>query len=118
MFGRKTGFLASMMMALALFSGCTADGRVDEDQARNWYNEMQGNGSVLNDATPDGYGIYSGGPVTGDNAGDGMTGNNTDRTTYGMRQDTGENNLTNDIRNAWDNVKNDVKNMGNNKDGK
>jgi hypothetical protein len=36
-----------------------------------------------------------------------------------MRTDNGDNTLGQDIRNAWDNVKNDVKNMGDdNKNGK
>lgn len=114
MSGRKTGFLAAVTTALLLFGGCGADGTVDEDQARNWYNEMQRNGGVVNDVDPDGYGLYSGGPVTGDNAGDGMTRSNTngERSTYGMRTDGGTT-LGEDIRNAWDNMKNDVKNMGN-----
>ena len=114
MSGRKTGFLAAVTTALLLFGGCGADGTVDEDQARNWYNEMQRNGGVVNDVDPDGYGLYSGGPVTGDNAGDGMTRSNTngERNTYGMRTDGGTT-LGEDIRNAWDNMKNDVKNMGN-----
>ena len=114
MSGRKTGFLAAVTTALLLFGGCGADGTVDEDQARNWYNEMQRNGGVVNDVDPDGYGLYSGGPVTGDNAGDGMTRSNTngERNTYGMRTDGGTT-LGEEIRNAWDNMKNDVKNMGN-----
>ena len=118
MSGRKTGFLAAVTTALLLFGGCGADGTVDEDQARNWYNEMQRNGGVVNDVDPDGYGLYSGGPVTGDNAGDGMTRSNTngERNTYGMRTDGGTT-LGEDIRNAWDNVKNDVKNMGNDNAG-
>ena len=101
----KTGFLVSVVLAMVLMSGCGADGRVDEAKARNWYNEMQGNGSVTNDVLPDGVGNYTGGPNWGED--------NTNRNTYGMRTDTGENTLSNDIRNAWDNVKNDVKNMGN-----
>ena len=118
MSGRKTGFLAAVTTALLLFGGCGADGTVDEDQARNWYNEMQRNGGVVNDVDPDGYGLYSGGPVTGDNAGDGMTRSNTngERNTYGMRTDGGTT-LGEDIRNAWDNVKNDMKNMGNDNAG-
>ena len=104
MFGRKTGFLAAVVMALALFSGCGTDGRVDEAKARNWYNEMQGKGSVTNGTNPDGYGNYTGGPNWGTD--------NTERNTYGMRTDNG-NTLGQDMRNAWDNVKNDVKNMGN-----
>ena len=118
MSGRKTGFLAAVTTALLLFGGCGADGTVDEDQARNWYNEMQRNGGVVNDVDPDGYGLYSGGPVTGDNAGDGMTRSNTngERNTYGMRTDGGTT-LGEDIRNAWDNMKNDMKNMGNDNAG-
>ena len=118
MSGRKTGFLAAVITALLLFGGCGADGTVDEDQARNWYNEMQRNGGVVNDVDPDGYGLYSGGPVTGDNAGDGMTRSNTngERNTYGMRTDGGTT-LGEDIRNAWDNMKNEVKNMGNDNAG-
>ena len=114
MFFRKTGFLAAMMMTLVMLGGCGADGKVDEARARNWYEEMRGNGSVTNDTDPDGYGLYSGGPVTGDNAGDGMTRSNTngERNTYGMRTDGGTT-LGQDIRNAWDNVKNDFRNMGN-----
>ena len=110
MFGRKTGFLAVMVMTTALFAGCSDNGNFDADRARNWYNEMQGNGSVTNDVLPDGVGNYTGGPNWGED--------NTNRNTYGMRTDTGENTLSNDIRNAGDNVKNDVKNMGNNKEGK
>lgn len=112
MFGRKTGFLAAMTTALLLFGGCGADGTIDEGQARNWYNEMTrgdgGTNSIANDTDADGYGIYSGGPVTGDNAGDGMTrsSNNTERNTYGMRTD--DTTLGDDIRNAWDNVKDTV----------
>lgn len=114
MFGRKTGFLAAMMMALALFAGCSTDGSVDETEARNWYNEMQGYGSVTNDVLPDANGNYTGGPDWSDH-------NNTERNTYGMRTDNGGNagnTLGQDIRNAWDNVKNDVKDMGNNKTNK
>ncbi len=112
MFGRKTGFLAMMLLTMALFGGCAdGNGEWDEDRARNWYNEMQGNGSVTNDTAPDGYGVYSGGPNWG------QTNGNTNRNTYGMRTDNGGNagtTLGEDIRNAWDNVKNDVKDMGNN----
>ena len=113
MSGRKTGFLAAVTTALLLFGGCGADGTVDEDQARNWYNEMQRNGGVVNDVDPDGYGLYSGGPVTGDNAGDGMTRSNTngERNTYGMRTDGGTT-LGQDIRNAWDDVKNNMTGNG------
>lgn len=110
MFGRKTGFLAMLLLTMALFGGCADDGRWDEDKARNWYNEMQRNGSVLNDDTPDGYGVYSGGPNWG------QTNGNTNRDTYGMRTDNGGNagtTLGEDIRNAWDNIKDDVKDMGN-----
>ena len=111
LFGR-TGFLVSVVLALALCSGCGTDGRVDETEARNWYNEMQGYGSVTNDVLPDANGNYTGGP-NGDM--------NTERNTYGMRTDNGsdmDNTLGQDIRNAWDNVKNDVKDMGNNKTNK
>ena len=122
MFGRNTGLLAAVTVAMLLLGGCGTDGTVNEEQARNWYNEMQRNGGVVNDVDPDGYGLYSGGPVTGDNAGDGMTRSNTnsERNTYGMRTDGGTNagtTLGEDIRNAWDNVKNDVKNMGNDNAG-
>ena len=60
--------------------------------------------------------------MTGDNAGDGMTRSNTngERNTYGMRTDGGTNagtTLGEDIRNAWDTMKNDVKNMGNDNAG-
>ena len=118
MLGRKTGLLAAMTVTMFILGGCGADGTVDEDQARNWYEEMRGNGSVTNDTDPDGYGLYSGGPVTGDNAGDGMTRSNTngERNTYGMRTDNGTT-LGEDIRNAWDTMKNDVKNMGNDNAG-
>ncbi len=102
----KTGYLVSVVLALALLSGCGTDGRVDEAKARNWYNEIQGDGSVTNDVLPDANGIYSGGPDWGNDIG------NTNRNTYGMRTDNGGNTLGQDIRNAWDNVKNDVKNMG------
>ena len=101
MFGRKTGFLAAMMMALMLFGGCST---ADETQARNWYNEMTKD-KTFTDKTADGYGNYTGGPNWGTDP--------TMRNTYGMRTDTGENTLGQDIRNAWDNVKNDVKDMGN-----
>ncbi|MBR5122652.1 MAG: hypothetical protein IKT73_06575 [Anaerotignum sp.] len=101
MFGRKTGFLAAMMVALMLFGGCSA---ADETQAKNWYNEMTKD-KTFTDKTADGYGNYTGGPNWGEDP--------TDRTTYGMRTDTKENTLGQDIRNAWDNVKNDVKDMGN-----
>ena len=113
MYGRKTGFLAAMVLTMALFAGCTADGKVDERKARNWYNEMQGQGSITNDVLPDATGNYTGGPNWGTD--------NTERNTYGMRTDNGGNaegknnagsTLGQDIRNAWDNVKNDVKNMG------
>lgn len=106
MSGRNTGLLAAMTLTMLLLGGCGADGTVDEDQARNWYEEMRGNGSVTNDTDPDGYGVYSGGPEWTDR-------NNTERNTYGMRTDNGGTTLGEDIRNAWDNVKNDVKNMGN-----
>ena len=108
MFFRKAGFLTALVMALAAFAGCGADGRVDEAKARNWYNEMQGQGSVTNDVLPDGVGNYTGGPNWGTD--------NTERNTYGMRTDGGTT-LGQDIRNAWDNVKNDVKNMGNDNAG-
>ena len=105
MFGRKTGFLASMMAALLLLGGCGTNGTVDETQARNWYNEMtKENGTMTNDHSGDGYGNYTGGPDWGTD--------NTERNTYGMRTDNGST-LGQDIRNAWDDVKNDVKNMGN-----
>ncbi|WP_458407169.1 hypothetical protein [Anaerotignum sp.] len=113
MFGRNAGLLAAMAATMLLLGGCGADGKVDEDQARNWYEEMRGNGSVTNDTSPDGYGIYSGGPEWSDR-------NNAERNTYGMRTDNGTNGgttLGQDIRNAWDNVKNDVKNMGNDNAG-
>ena len=58
MSGRKTGFLAAVTTALLLFGGCGADGTVDEDQARNWYNEMQRNGGVVNDVDPDGWSLF------------------------------------------------------------
>ena len=105
MFGRKTGFLAAVVMALALFSGCGTDGRVDEAKARNWYNNRVTNGTTNKGGNNywDGYGVNNG--VTTDR-------NNTERNTYGMRTDNG-NTLGQDVRNAWDNVKNDVKNMGN-----
>ncbi|MBP3306026.1 MAG: hypothetical protein J6L66_00220 [Anaerotignum sp.] len=122
MFGRNTGLLAAVTVAMLLLGGCGTDGTVNEEQARNWYNEMQRNGGVVNDVDPDGYGLYSGGPATGDNAGDGMTRSNTngERNTYGMRTDGGTNagtTLGEDIRNAWDTMKNDVKNMGNDNAG-
>ena len=111
MFGRKTGFLAVVTTALLLLGGCGDDGTVTEEQARGWYNDMVNNRGVVNDTTGDGTGIYSGGPVTGDNAGDGMTrGNNGERNTYGMRT---EGDLGDDIRNAWENVKDDLNNDGN-----
>ena len=109
MYGRKTGFLAAMVLTMALFAGCTADGKVDERKARNWYNEMQGQGSVTNDVLPDGAGNYTGGPNWGKD--------NTERNTYGMRTNNDNKNhagstLGEDLKNAWDNVKNDVKNIG------
>lgn len=123
MFGRNTGLLAVMTVAMLLLGGCgtnsAANGKAgDQAQARHWYEEMQNDGSVVNDVNPDGYGIYSGGPTTGNNAGDGMTGTsaNGERNTYGMRDD-GTNagtTLGNDMRNAWDDLKDDVKDMGNN----
>jgi len=105
MLGRKPGFPLVIVLTAAMLAGC-ADGTVDERKARNWYNEMQGDGSVTNDVLPDGVGNYTGGPEWGTDIG------NTDRNTYGMRTDNGEDTLGQDIRNAWDNVKNDVKNMG------
>ena len=110
MSGRKTGIFLAAVLTMACLGGCTDEnGKWDEDRARNWYNEMQGNGSVLNDDRPDGYGVYSGGPNWG------QTGGNTNRNTYGMRTDNGGHagtTLGEDLRNAWDNVKNDVKDMG------
>jgi len=110
MFGRKSGMLAAMTAALLLFGGCGTDGSVDETQARNWYNEMtrENGGYAVNDTDADGYGNYTGGPSWGED--------NTERNTYGMQTDnstSGGTTLGQDIRNAWDDVKNDVKNMGN-----
>ena len=101
MSGRKTGFLAAMLMAVMLMGGCDT---AEEMKAKNWYNEMTKNGT-FQDKTADGYGNYTGGPNWGEDP--------TDRNSYGMRTDTKENTLGEDIRNAWDNVKNDVKDMGN-----
>ena len=101
MSGRKTGFLAAVMMALMLMGGCDT---AEEMKAKNWYNEMTKE-KTFTDNTADGYGNYTGGPNWGTDP--------TDRTTYGMRTDTKENTLGQDIRNAWDTVKNDVKDMGN-----
>ncbi|MBR2062144.1 MAG: hypothetical protein IJ969_02395 [Anaerotignum sp.] len=101
MFGRKSGMLAAMTVALLLFGGCGTDGSVDETQARNWYNEMtrENGGSAVNDTDADGYGNYTGGPNWGTE--------NTERNTYGMRTDGGTT-LGQDIRNAWDDVKNNM----------
>ena len=101
MFGRKSGMLAAMTVALLLFGGCGTDGSVDETQARNWYNEMtrENGGSAVNDTDADGYGNYTGGPDWGTE--------NTERNTYGMRTDGGTT-LGQDIRNAWDDVKNNM----------
>lgn len=114
MFGTKSGFLAAMAATLLLFSGCGADGKVDGDAARNWYNEMQGNGTVTHHTDPDGYGVDTGGPNWGDST------NNTERNTYGMRTDgtadtNGGTTLGQDMRNAWDNVTGNNGNTGNNR---
>ena len=106
MSGRKWMLPMAAVLTAAMLTGCGEDVRVDEAKARNWYNEMQKNGAVLQDDRPDGYGVYSGGPNWGTDIG------STDRNTYGMRKDGGEDTLGEDIRNAWDTVKNDVKNMG------
>ena len=93
-----------MTAALLLFGGCGTDGKVDEEQARNWYNEMtRENGSMVNDRSGDGYGNYTGGPNWGTD--------NTERNTYGMRTDGGTT-LGQDIRNAWDNMKDDMTGNG------
>lgn len=110
MAGRKTGFLAMLVLMLTMFGGCT----VDEMDVRNWYDEMTQDDindhpdempqDDVNDHTDDGYGIDTGGPNWG----------NTERDSYGMKRDqendTG-NTLGEDIRNAWDDAKEDVKDM-------
>ena len=110
MFGRKTGFFAVMAVALMLFGGCGTDGQMTDDQKRqatDWYNNMvNGDGGTNTsggDAYWDGYGVNDGRAMTNDR-------NNTERNTYGMRTD-GTNagtTLGEDIRNAWDNVKDTV----------
>ena len=110
MAGRKTGFLAVLVLMLAMCGGCTAD----EMGAVNWYDEMTQDNrkdqtdetprNDINDQTDDGYGIDTGGPNWG----------NTERDSYGMKRDQEAdegNTLKEDIRNAWDNVKDDVKDM-------
>ncbi|MBQ9092154.1 MAG: hypothetical protein IJY52_07805 [Anaerotignum sp.] len=113
MFGRKTGFLAAMAMALMMFGGCGTNGTLTESQKKevtDWYNNRVTNGTTNGgNAYWDGYGVNSGNGTTDRN--------NAERNTYGMRTDgtttdTGTT-LGQDVRNAWDNVKNDVKNMGN-----
>ena len=105
MFGRKAGFLVMMAMTMALFGGCGTNGKLTEDQKRQateWYN-----GTVRDKA------------ATGNRNNVTSGGNNLERNTSGMRTDgyvdgNGGTSLGRDIRNAWDNVKNDVNNMGNN----
>ncbi len=120
---RKAGLFATMAATMLAFGGCGADGKLDEAKARQWYDEMQGYGSVTHDS--DFGGTYHGGIAGGRD--------NTERNTYGMESGNGMNfgtgingeaglngdNSTNggttlgdDLRNAWDNMKNDVKNMG------
>lgn len=117
MFGRKTGFLAAMTMALMLFGGCGTNGTLTESQKRevtDWYNNnmVNGDGTTTSggDGYWDGYGVNNGN-ATNDR-------NNTERNTYGMRTDgttgTGTT-LGQDIRNAWDNVTDTV--TGNNNAG-
>ena len=104
MFGRKAGVLAVMAMTMALFGGCGTNGQLTEDQKRQateWYN------GTVKDKAATGKGNH----VTSD-------GNNLERNTSGMRTDgyvdgNGSTTLGQDMRNAWDNVKNDVKDMGN-----
>ncbi len=123
-FGRKAGLFTVLAAAALAFGGCGADGSVDEAQARRWYEEMQGYGSVTHDS--DFGGTYHGGTISGRD--------NTERNTYGMQSGNdmnggtgingsaglngdmhstnGGTTLGDDLRNAWDNMKNDVKNMG------
>ena len=108
MSGRKTGFLAALAMVLLMSGGCGNNGTLTERQKKevtDWYNNRVTNGTTNKGGNNywDGYGVNNG--VTTDR-------NNTERNTYGMRTDNG-NTLGQDVRNAWDNVKNDVKNMGN-----
>lgn len=108
MFGRKTGFLAAMTMALMLCGGCGTDGKLTESQKKevtDWYNNnmVNGDGTTTSggDGYWDGYGVNNGN-ATNDR-------NNTERNTYGMRTDgttdtNGGTTLGQDIRNAWDDM--------------
>lgn len=89
MFFRKTGILTAVAAAMLLFGGCSADGRMDKEEARNWYNEINGYGTQ----TVDGAG-------------------SVERNSYGMRTDEEkEGTLGEELRHGWDEVKEDVKNM-------
>ncbi len=105
MFGRKTGLLAAMTVAVMLFGGC---GKTNNNLggAADWYNDSvygdntgttgYGTGTYSSGGTAywDGYGINSGRDVT--------SANNTERNTYGMQTDGW--NLGADVRRAVDDV--------------
>lgn len=112
MAGRKAGLLSVMTVMMLLLGGCGSDGSMDAE-AKRWYEEMRGNGSVTNDVLPDGADNYTGGPNDGTD--------NTERNTYGMQTEEGDTTLGEDIRRAWDDVKDDGKHMEdkeNEKDGR
>ncbi len=128
MFGRKTGFLAAMIVAVALFGGCGngtagnnlggATGGDNGTMASDSGKSGSGNsgGSAQTDRTTGGgatgtpgygAGAYSSGGTAywdgyGINSGREMFADNTERNTYGMRTD----NMMDDVRNAVDDLTN------------
>ncbi len=116
MFGRKARFLAVVAATMLVFGGCGTD-------SGNGGNSM-GGGNQSSQNSQSGQNGDNAGGNRGNNGGDVIAGgDNLERNTYGMRTDgyaengTSGGTLGDDMRNAWDNVKNDVKNMGNGTNG-
>lgn len=91
MMDRKTGLIAVAVLAMCLCGGCSADGTVDESEARRWYEEMKEDD--LKDTAPGG-GVHS----TKEDLE-----NNTDRNTYGMQTDNNDSGM--DMRDMWEDLK-------------
>lgn len=94
MFGRKTGVLAVMAATMLLFGGCGKEKTAD-NLAKDGNNSTNAGTTMENDVT--------------------QGGNNLERDSYGMRTDGYDDNgttLGEDVRNAWDDVKEDVAEMG------
>lgn len=97
MLQRKTGFLAVMAAVMLCFGGCGTNETTDmlEKDGTNYNAGTEGDTDVT------------------------QGGNNLERDSYGMRTDGYDDNGTNggtalgeDVRNAWDDVKEDVSDMG------